>query len=61
MKKYRSGMKPGDKFYNRFIWTIRQLLPLENYTECTIGGQKKVFVWRMWLGRCFSIKEWNVA
>lgn len=43
----------------RLIWMIRQLLPLEYraYYTLTDTGERHFCVWRMWMGRCFSIDD----
>jgi hypothetical protein len=43
---------------SRLVWLVRQLLPLEYRTRYTDGdGQRHFCVWRMWLGRPFSIDD----
>lgn len=41
----------------RFIWRIKQLLPLTYRTTYREGGQRRFAVWRMWCGRSFAIDD----
>lgn len=47
----------------RIKWYLKQLLPLTYVTEHGEAETDKRFVvvWRMWLGRCYSIRRWEVA
>ena len=42
-------------------WYFKQLLPLR-YTTI-YGRHDKVYlaIWRMWMGKCFKIKEYELA
>jgi hypothetical protein len=46
---------------NKFIWMLKQLLPLSYVSEYSTNGHREVAVWHMWLGRCFNVKRWTVA
>lgn len=62
-------MKENLKFYTeRVKWYFKQLLPLTYVNEYTAEGQcdtchdrRIVIVWRMWFGRCFNVREWEIA
>lgn len=54
--------------YNNIIWYLKQLLPLmyvSEYTEPpqTDDGfaQRKLTIWRMWFGRSFGIRTYELA
>ena len=42
---------------NRILWYIWQLLPFEYHSVYSSDGDYYHTVWRMWLGRCFWIRE----
>jgi hypothetical protein len=46
---------------SRLSWMLKQALPLTYVSTFGEGGGRKVCVWRMWLGRCFSIRTWTVT
>lgn len=62
-------MQENLKFYTeRVKWYIKQLLPLTYVTEYTTAGEcdtceerRIVTVWRMWFGRCFDVREWEIV
>ena len=37
-------------------WYLKQLLPLKYIYKRTIGGKVVSTVWRMWFGKCFSVR-----
>ena len=41
-------------------WYLKQLLPLSYNTVCTEKGQKKVYIWNMFLGKCYNVKAYEV-
>lgn len=48
-------------------WLVKQLFPLtyvseygEIDPETSTVTRKLVTVWRMWLGRCFAVRTWEV-
>lgn len=47
---------------HKLIWYIKQLLPLKYHTTYTDAAtnQRIITVWRMWLGRCFWVQEWEL-
>lgn len=47
----------------RIKWYFKQLLPLMYVSEYGEANSDKRFVtvWRMWFGRCFDIRTWEVA
>jgi hypothetical protein len=46
---------------NRFVWYLRQLLPLRYESTYRLHGQRMLTIWRMWLGRCFSVRNFALA
>ena len=46
---------------NKLFWYVKQLLPLTYVSEYIENGKKKLTVWKMWFGKCFSIKTWSVV
>jgi len=45
----------------RLKWYLKQLLPFTYVTTFTENDQRRLCVWRMWLGRCFSVSTYNLA
>jgi len=45
---------------NRIVWYLKQLLPLKYDTEYGQDGKSYVSVWRMWFGRCFAVKKYEL-
>lgn len=45
----------------KFVWALKQLLPFGYCSEYGTNGRKEVAVWRMWMGRCFAVRRWQVA
>ncbi len=46
---------------NRWIWRLKQLLPLTYRTTYGDAQGQHFTVWKMWLGRCFAIDDVLVA
>ena len=44
----------------KLFWAIKQLFPFMYLSEYSTNGHREVAVWRMWMGRSFSIKRWKV-
>lgn len=42
-------------------WYLMQLFPFKYETVYHEGGQKKLTIWRMFMGRCFNIKNYNIV
>ena len=42
---------------DRLKWYLKQLLPLKYDTTFTENGVRRLSIWRMWLGRCFDIRQ----
>jgi hypothetical protein len=42
------------------IWYLKQLLPLFYCTEYIENGKRYATTWRMWFGRCYSVRKWRV-
>jgi hypothetical protein len=45
----------------RAVWYIKQLFPLRYKSEYREDDKPRLTIWRMWLGRCFSIESWELA
>ena len=52
---------------NRYIWFLKQLLPLIYVSEELIPDKKEIGVfekqlciWQMWFGKCYNIKRYTV-
>lgn len=43
------------------IWYIKQLFPLQYVSEYWENGKKKLTIWRMWMGKCFAIRDYELA
>lgn len=39
------------------LWYLKQLIPLTYRTKYEQDGQRHFVVWKMWLGRCYSIDD----
>lgn len=53
--------KGKNKMKRKLTWYLKQLLPLVYWT--TYGGKddKKEFcIWKMWLGKCYSITTFKI-
>ena len=49
-------------FWERVIWYMKQLLPLRYETIYGgTGGKRYLSIWRMWFGRCFNVRTWELA
>lgn len=42
-------------------WYLKQLFPLSYETTYTEGGKRMLCQWRMWLGRSFDVRSWELA
>ena len=45
---------------SRFLWYLKQLLPLKYETTYREGDVRYRERWRMWFGRCFARRRWTV-
>jgi hypothetical protein len=45
---------------SKLTWYLKQLFPLKYDTEYSENGKNYVTIWKMWLGRCFSIKKYEL-
>jgi hypothetical protein len=43
------------------IWYLKQLLPLQYVSTYGENGKRYVEVWRMWFGKCFDSRRWELA
>lgn len=46
---------------SRFVWYVKQLVPLTYRTRYEKEGQKHFTVWKMWRGRCYAIDDVVIA
>jgi hypothetical protein len=44
----------------RLLWYIKQLFPFTYVTDYCEDEKHWVCVWKMWIGRCFDIRKWEV-
>lgn len=47
--------------WNEIVWHLRQLLPLGYVTTYIENGQHYVCAWKMWFGRCYKVRRWQVV
>ena len=45
---------------NRLAWYFKQLFPLRYVSVYTQDGNRRLDTWRMWFGRCFDIKHYQL-
>lgn len=45
----------------RTAWYIKQTLPLHYESRFKEDGKSILCQWRMWLGRCFNVRSWELA
>ena len=43
------------------IWLIKQLFPCMYCTQHSEGGVEYVTVYRMWMGKTYAAKQWEVT
>ena len=43
------------------MWYLKQLLPLTYVSRFMQDGKRRLCVWRMWLGRCFNVRYFDLA
>ena len=41
----------------RIVWWLRQLLPLAYVSRYKAGGEQHFAAWKMWLGRCYAVRD----
>lgn len=63
--KFRAGMIPRKNRLTNLLmklcWYVKQLVPLKYDTTYGENDKRYVSVWRMWFGRCFAIKTYEIA
>ena len=42
------------------MWYLKQLLPLMYVSKYKEDGKEYVSVWRMWFGKCFSHRKFEI-
>ncbi len=45
---------------NKIIWYLKQLLPLTYWSTYSESGKRKFTIWKMWFGRCYQIRTFNI-
>jgi hypothetical protein len=45
---------------SRALWYVKQLFPLKYDTVYGENGNRYCAIWRMWFGRCYGIKRYEV-
>ena len=48
----------------RLKWYLKQLFPLTYVATYSVPGEwhrRKLCIWRMWFGRCFNVRYFNLA
>ena len=45
----------------KIIWSLKQLLPFTYFSEYTTEGRREVAIWKMWMGRSYSINRWQIC
>ena len=45
---------------NKAIWYLRQLFPLKYESIYRENGIKKISIWKMYMGRCFDIRTYEL-
>lgn len=45
---------------DKIIWYLKQLFPLMYVSTYTENGSRKLTIWRMWFGRCFNIRTFDI-
>lgn len=46
---------------SRLKWYVKQTLPLSYWTKVERDDRLQVVIWRMWLGRCFDVTQFEVV
>lgn len=39
------------------LWCVRQLVPHTVWTTYWQDGDKRLAIWRMWMGRCYRVTD----
>lgn len=42
-------------------WYLKQLLPLTYMSEYKQNDKRRLCIWKMWMGRCFSVRHFDLA
>ena len=45
----------------KFKWYFKQIVPLTYISTFREDDQRKLCIWKMWLGRSFNIRYFNLA
>lgn len=44
----------------KLAWCFKQLLPFTYVSTYGENGNRWISVWRMWMGRSFSVRKWKL-
>jgi hypothetical protein len=45
---------------NKIKWYLKQIFPLTYTSKYKTGLITKICIWKMWLGACYDIREYEV-
>lgn len=45
---------------NRLRWMLKQLVPCFYVSKFIEDGRRRLCIWRMWLGRCFAVRYYDL-
>ena len=46
---------------SKLIWMVKQIFPVMYVSTYKQEDKKKLSIWRMWLGRCYNIRNYELA
>lgn len=46
---------------NHLIWYFKQLFPFVYVSRYHEGDKPKLTIWRMWMGRCYNVRTYDLA
>lgn len=49
------------EWFAHISWYFKQLLPLTYVTEYKEDGVPYVSVWKMWIGRCYKHRKYQIV
>lgn len=45
---------------NKITWYLKQILPLTYVSTYRQNGNRKLSIWKMWFGKCFKIRQFDL-
>jgi hypothetical protein len=45
----------------RILSLLKTLIPVTLYSQYSTNGHREVAVWRMWFGKSYDVKRWEVV